>query len=450
MRYIKSIQILIFLFSIGTQTTFYAQTNPDDIALVDDFVENNFYDAIKQRAIENYDKAIIAIQKCIDKQPNTAAFHYELGKNYLDSKQYAEAEQAFQKATELDPSQRWYWNGLYDVYYATKDYQKSIKIVQKLIEFDEHLKEDLVSLYVYTNQKDKALQLIEEIESKAVLSANMEYYKLRLLEDSKSNKDERALITAIIKNPKSEQNYIDLMALYSQQNREDKAIEVAKDLAIEIPNSEWSSISLFKLYLNEDNGTAAANELLKVLENPKVTLGLKHRFLNEFLIYSANSTQYDSQLNRAVDILSDDKTINVAKEVAKFYYNKRNYEKTSFFLEKALANEPNDWESVDLLLDNLVNAKNYEELGNRAVIFIDLFPSQPKLYYFAGYAENKKQNYKQAIEYLETGLEFVVEDIALERYFAIQLAEAYAESGNKKKSDYYVSKVNELTNQLKK
>ena len=126
MRYIKSIQILFFLFSFGIQTSFYAQNNPDDIALVDDFVENNFYDAVKQRAIENYDKAIIAIQKCIDKQPNTAAFHYELGKNYLDSKQYAEAEQAFQKATELDPSQRWYWNGLYDVYYATKDYQKSI------------------------------------------------------------------------------------------------------------------------------------------------------------------------------------------------------------------------------------------------------------------------------------------------------------------------------------
>ena len=450
MKLIKGILSILFLFSIGIQTSFYAQTNPDDIALVDDFVENNFYEAIKQRAIENYDKAIIAIQKCLEKQPNNAAFYYELGKNNLDLKKYVEAEQAFKKATELDISQRWYWNGLYDVYYSTKDYQKSIKIVQKLIEYDEHLKEDLVSLYVYTNQKEKALQLLEEIESKAVLSANMEYYKLRLLEDSKSNKDEKALITAIIKNPKNEQNYIDLMALYSQQNREDKAIEVAKDLAKEIPNSEWANISLFKLYLNEGKGDEAANAMLRVLRNPKVTLGLKHRFLNEFLIYSANSTQFDSQLNQAVDILSDDKTINVAKEVAKFYYNKRNYEKTSFFLEKALANDPNDWESIELLLDNLVNAKNYEELGNRSVIFIDLFPSQPKLYYFAGYAENKKQNYKQAVEYLETGLEFVVEDIALERYFSIQLVEAYANIGNKKKSEFYLTKVEALTQQLKK
>lgn len=446
----KSILSFIFLFSLGIQTPFYAQTNPDDIALKDDLVENNFYEAVKQRAIENYDKAIVAIQKCIEKQPNIAAFHYELGKNYLDSKQYVEAEQAFKKATELEPNQRWYWNGLYDVYYKTKDYQKSIAIVQKLIEFDKTLKEDLVSLYVYTNQKEKALQLIEEIETQEVLSAGMEYYKLRLLEDSKANKDENTLLKAIRKNPKSEQNYVDLMALYSQQNREDKAIEVAKELAREIPDSEWASISLFKLNLNEGNGKEAAKAMLNVLQNNKVSLGLKHRFLNEFLIFSANSIEFDTELNQAVDILSNDKSINVAKEVAKFYYNKRNYEKTSFFLEKALANQPNDWESIELLLGNLVNAKNYQELGTNAAIFLDLFPAQPKLYYYAGFAENRKQNYKQAIEYLETGLEFVIDDVELERFFAIQLAEAYAESGKKKKSEYYVSKVNELTKQLKK
>lgn len=449
MRYIKSIQILFFLFSFGLQVNFYAQNNPDDIALVDDFVENNFYDAVKQRAIENYDKAIIAIQKCIDKQPNTAAFHYELGKNYLDTKQYAEAEQAFKKATELDPNQRWYWSGLYDVYYTTKNYQKSISVVQKLIEFDENLKEDLVILYVYTNQKDKALQVIEDIEAKAVLTSSMKFYKNRLQSETSSNSNESSLLKAISKNPKVEQNYIDLMAFYSSQNREDKAIEIAKKLSKELPSSEWGSISLFKLYLNEDNGSEAANELLKVLRNEKVTLGLKHRFLNEFLIYSAASTEFDSQLNEAVDILSTDKTINVAKEVAKFYYNKHNYDKTNFFLEKSLENNPDDWETIELLLDNLVNAKNYEELANRCLIFLDLFPAQPKIYYYAGYAENKKLNFKKAIEYLESGLEFVVEDASLERFFAIQLAEAYANEGNQKKSDYYLSRIEVLNKQIK-
>ena len=50
---------------------------------------------------------------------------------------------------------------IYDVYYQTKDYQKSIPIVEKLIEFDANMKEDLVSLYMNTNQHTKALELLK-------------------------------------------------------------------------------------------------------------------------------------------------------------------------------------------------------------------------------------------------------------------------------------------------
>ena len=64
----KHIAFLAFLlFSFGNHL--FAQENPDTIALVDDQLENNFYEAVKQRGIENYDKAIVAIQKCIEKEP---------------------------------------------------------------------------------------------------------------------------------------------------------------------------------------------------------------------------------------------------------------------------------------------------------------------------------------------------------------------------------------------
>ena len=63
----KHIAFLAFLlFSFGNHL--FAQENPDAIALVDDQLENNFYEAVKQRGIENYDKAIVAIQKCIEKE----------------------------------------------------------------------------------------------------------------------------------------------------------------------------------------------------------------------------------------------------------------------------------------------------------------------------------------------------------------------------------------------
>ena len=173
----KHIVLLAFLlFSFGSFS--HAQENPEDIALVDNQTEDNFYEALKQRGIENYDKAIVAIQKCLEKEPKNPAFLYELGKNQLDLKNYVDAEISFKSAIEIDSKQRWYWNGLYDIYYQTKDFQKSIPVVQKLVEFDPNMREDLVSLYMNTNQKDKALALLKEMEASSHLTSTMEFYKL--------------------------------------------------------------------------------------------------------------------------------------------------------------------------------------------------------------------------------------------------------------------------------
>ena len=153
----KHIAFFVFLlFSFGNQL--FAQQNPEDIALVENKTEDYFFEALAQRGIENYDKAIVAIQKCLEKEPKNPAFLYELGKNQLDAKDYVAAEIAFKSAVEIDNKQRWYWNGLYDVYYQTKNYEKAIGVVQKLIEFDPNMREDLVSLYMNTDKKEKALQ----------------------------------------------------------------------------------------------------------------------------------------------------------------------------------------------------------------------------------------------------------------------------------------------------
>jgi hypothetical protein len=66
------------------------------------------------------------------------------------------------KASEIDPTNKWFFIGMYDVNYATSDYQ-GIKTVDKLIKFDPKFKEDLTSLYMNTGQFDAALELINEL-----------------------------------------------------------------------------------------------------------------------------------------------------------------------------------------------------------------------------------------------------------------------------------------------
>lgn len=443
-KFIKYI-FLILLLTFSSQQTLFAQENPEDIALVDDEIEDEFYESLKQRAIENYDKAIVSIEKCILKSDKNPVFYHELGKNLLDLKRFPEAESAFRKAVDLNPKERWYWNGLYDVYYQSKDYQKSIPVVQKLITFDKNMKEDLVSLYMYTNQRDKALVLLKEMEKEMVLSKIMEIYKLRIQESSAYAKPEKKeLEKAIEANPLVEQNYIDLMLLYSDSNQEEKAFDIAKKLAKEIPNSEWANVSLFKFYLVDKKGKEASESMFKVFKSHKIDMRIKQRMLNEFLIYVANTNTLNEELSKAIDYLQSDSKINTAKEVGKFFYNRKDMEKTVYYLEKGLKNDTEDFETLMLLMQSYISTQNHESLAKLSEDYLELYPSQSTLYFYAGLSNNKLTNYKKAIDYLETGLEFIIEDLELEKQVYIQLVESYKNIGNKKKEDYYGLKLQTL------
>jgi tetratricopeptide (TPR) repeat protein len=443
---IKKKHIVLFtflLFSFGNQL--FAQENPDAIALVDDQLENNFYEAVKQRGIENYDKAIVSIQKCIEKEPKNAAFQYELGKNYLSLKNYVDAESAFKKAIELDNKQRWYWNGLYDVYYQTKDFQKSIPIVEKLIEFDPNMKEDLVSLFMNTNQHGKALDLLKDMESKSKLTSTMEFYKLKIQESNTYSKPQKEqLEEAIKKNPKVEQNYIDLIVLYTSFNQEDKAFEVAKLLEKEIPNSDWAHVSLVKFHLNNNDGDNASKSMFKILDNDRMDLKIKHRVFNEFLIFAYKNPAYLKDIDKAIPYFDIDREINVAKELAKFFWNKNDLEKTVYYFEKGLKKNPEDVDAMELYLEALIQKQDYQLVTRRADDYLELFPTQSDFYFYSGLGYNQLKEFKKAKSILENGLDFVIENKVLEANFYKQLIISCENLNDNAKKELYNNKLKQL------
>jgi tetratricopeptide (TPR) repeat protein len=443
---IKKKHIVLFtflLFSFGNHL--FAQENPDAIALVDDQLENNFYEAVKQRGIENYDKAIVSIQKCIEKEPKNAAFQYELGKNYLSLKNYVDAESAFKKAIELDNKQRWYWNGLYDVYYQTKDFQKSIPIVEKLIEFDPNMKEDLVSLFMNTNQHGKALQLLKDMESKSKLTSTMEFYKLKIQESNAYSKPQKEqLEEAIKKNPKVEQNYIDLIVLYTSFNQEDKAFEVAKLLEKEISNSDWAHVSLVKFHLNNNDGDNASKSMFKILDNDRMDLKIKHRVFNEFLIFAYKNPAYLKDIDKAIPYFDIDREINVAKELAKFFWNKNDLEKTVYYFEKGLKKNPEDVDAMELYLESLIQKQDYQLVTRRADDYLELFPTQSDFYFYSGLGYNQLKEFKKAKSILENGLDFVIENKVLEANFYKQLIISCENLNDNAKKELYNNKLKQL------
>lgn len=448
----KKLAFYQFIFGIFfIPNMLLAQTEPEDIATVSSEFQDNYYESLKQKGIENYDKAIISLEKCLALEPNNPVVFFELGKNYLAQKKYKDAYDNFEKVTKIDPKNRWAWVGMYDVCYDTQDYNQAIIIVQKLIEFKSEYKEDLVSLYMKTAQFDKALELINELNETVGKSDKRELYKADILKDAKYQNVEKVdLLNKIKNNPKEESNYIALIYMYSQSNQEEKALEIAQKLEKEIPTSDWAQVSLFKFHLNNNDGEKAVKSMNIVLPSDKIDSKIKHRILNEFLIFAKKNPQFEPDLDKAIGYFSDDKDVKVSKEIAKFYYLKKEWNKAEKYLKMHLKSAQDDIEAQLLLLQTLTELTQFENVSKTADELTQLFPNQPEFYYYAGLGNNQLGNFKKAKEFLETGVDLIIDDASLEINFYVQMGEAFNGLGDMKKKETYFTKADALIKKQKR
>ena len=95
MKNLKIYCLLLFGMLCGPNVV-WAQKEPNDVVIIDDGFEDFFYEAIQQRSIENYDKAIEALEKGRAIEPENPVVYFELGKNYLAQKKYKEAYDNFE------------------------------------------------------------------------------------------------------------------------------------------------------------------------------------------------------------------------------------------------------------------------------------------------------------------------------------------------------------------
>jgi tetratricopeptide (TPR) repeat protein len=424
-----------------------AQTEPDDIALVNDDFQESYYESLMQKGMENYDKAIVSLEKCLKFQPENAVIYHELGKNYFFQKDYINAENAYTKATQLDTKNKWYLIDLYDLYYETKNYNQALLVVQKIVPLDKKYREDLASLYMYTQQFDKALVLINELDETVGKTELRDRYRLEINAQTKTNiSDKNELEKAIENAPKNEENYISLIYLYTDNKQEDKAYQVAQKLEKNIPESEWAQVFLFKYFVNENRGNEAVKAIEKVFSGSKIDKKIKYRMYNEFLIFALKNPAFEPQLNKATTYFESDPEFDVYKEIGKFYYKKKSWDLAIKNLEKSFQKSNTNFETNVFLLASYEETGRFDTLLKTASELVDTFPNQPEYYFFAGKASNQLKNFKKAKDFLETGLDYVVENPALEIDFLTQLSEVSSALGDAKKSSEYLAKANNLKN----
>lgn len=72
---------------------------------------------------------------------------------------------------------------------------------------------------------------------------------------------------------------------------------------------------------------------------------------------------------------------------------------------------------------------------------LESYPSQPYFYYSNGYALNRNKKHREAIEVLESALDYLVNDISLANKIYTELSDGYNAISNPSKANMYLSKI---------
>lgn len=431
---------------LPSEPTPFADENVDDLGDVSDDFQTAFFEALKQKGIENYERAITQLNTCIDLEPDKPILYFERGKNHVFLKKYNDAEEDFKKSLALQPNDEDVLQLLYDLFIEQRSYDQAEETVKKLIPFDVQYKEDLARIYTSTKRYDEALDLIEELDAAKGSDIYRERLKNRIYSLSgNTNRQVKEIEKDIASNPQSEAEYLKLIFLYSEQGNTEKAYKTALELQKINPEADEVQLALYKFYLNDGKTDAAISAMQKVIESKRIELGSKHRVLNDFVNFVNSNLQYEPQLEAAIAIFDTQVgDANMYQELSSYYLKKGNKEKALPYLEKALDTEPENLEIIKKTVLLQLDAAAFTKAEKVAREALDLYPSQPLLYLTYGVALIKQSKFKAAINQLELGVDYIIDDLNMEADFYKQLGDAHTGSGDATKAARYYAKVKEL------
>jgi len=449
----QNIYLLIVLFGllIFPQTNHaqvdFNKTPDDDLGYNEDEFQELFYEALKQKGIENYDRAAEGFQKCIALNKDIPVLYFELGKSYFKLKNYNAAEDALKKAVDLEPNNEWFLDELYGFYAGQNDLDNAIKTVQQLVNYHPDYKEDLASLYVKTKKYDEALLLLDELDAEFGVSIDRDRMRNEAYAATGRKKEQiENLESRVENNPDKESNYLALIFRYSENNNKEKAFETAKELLKANPDSQLVHLALYKFYLDENNTEQAIESMKIVMQSTQIKPEAKTKVLSDFVGFVKNNPQYEPDLMEATALVTQDDNEKTLLEMGQYYLSKNDKPKALEYFEKALAQDSNNFAVLNKVLLLQIDLENYKQAEEKSSQALEKYPSQPLLYLINGVALNNLNQPQKAINALEMGLDYIIEDVKMESDFYTQLSKAYTLLNNTAKAKTFSDKAQQLKN----
>lgn len=206
-------KILVTLFFLGfliISSYCYGQeknTLEEDSAEVfldeySDTFQEKFFEALKQKGIENYDKAIVSFLECKKINPENKTIDFELAKLYLETKQLDLAQEYAINSIKSDPENFWYLHNLISILNLKRS---DVGEIENLVSVNNTIvfKQNLALIYYQMENYKKAIDVLNSLKTSA-FTENLSAKINQNLEQLKQNNETITLSEHPIKKFKEE------------------------------------------------------------------------------------------------------------------------------------------------------------------------------------------------------------------------------------------------------
>ena len=288
-----------------------------------------------------------------------------------------------------------------------------------------------------------SIAIAEDIEEKKLLQ--FQEYFFKALSDKSINNYQKSIENLEACNeilPNNKSVYFELSKNYLLLNKTREA-EVYIDKALNIESSNiWMLLHLVAIQKKERNFKEAIKTQLKIVDqNPKQRIELVRLYY--FNKQYTDALSLINTLEQENGLSKNLKQLKHSLELRKGTIVKKEVTEDLSSLIVNFEKNQTTFKNVKKLLDFAIKSDvqtfhKYSKLG------IDLFPAQPFIYLSRGKSLQMQKKPQEAIDVLESGFDFVIENPSLEIQFYNSLAKSYTRIKNPTKAKEYLEKVKKI------